>query len=435
MKAVILAGGLGTRMGQATEKLPKPMLRLAGKTVLEHQLEALKKEGIYDFIFLIGHLGQAIEDYFGDGSRFGVRISYFREDEPLGTAGALFKLKLPEYFLLCNGDLIFSFDLASMVSFHRKRNALATLFTHPNSHPYDSTLVYTDIDYTVTALLKPSDKRGSAPNLCSAGIYIISSELLSMYKADGKTDLDRDIIEPALKTGRIFSYKSTEYVKDMGTPERLVAVERDILDGTVEARHLQIPQKAIFLDRDGTVNVHKGFITDPDDIELLPRVAEAINGLRSMGYLVIIVTNQPVIARGDCDEGRLKEIHNRLEELLGEKGTYIDGLFYCPHHPDKGFENEIPGLKIACTCRKPAPGLLLKARRNFNIDLAASYMVGDSQSDVEAGLKVGCTSVLLSRDKAQHTDGKVLYADSLYAFYESIKNKSSFQAENKEELK
>lgn len=423
MKAVILAGGLGTRMGEISNSVPKPMLKLAGKSVLEHQLEALRKEGISDFIFVTGHLGEKIEAYFGDGSRLGVSISYFREKEPLGTAGALFHLGLTEDFLLCNGDLIFNFDLASMVSFHREKKALATLFTHPNSHPYDSTLVSTDKENTVTALLKPTDRSSPAENLCNAGIEIISPELLSMYAVGGKKNLDRDIIEPAIKTGRIFSYRSFEYVKDMGTPERLAAVQRDILDGIVEAKHRRLPQKAIFLDRDGTVNVHKGFITNPDDIELLPDVAEAINGLRALGYLIIIVTNQPVIARGDCSEERLKEIHNRLEALLGEKGAFIDGLYYCPHHPDKGFENEVPELKKICSCRKPAPGLLLKAQKDFNIDLSASFMVGDSERDVEAGRSAGCRSVLLTTDTASGSLDGVIYADCLYAFYEQLKTK------------
>ncbi len=420
MKAVILAGGLGTRMGRATESIPKPLLRIAGKNVLEHQLEALKKENVCDLIFVTGYLGEKIEEYFGDGSRFGVSITYFRETEPLGTAGALFHLGLTQDFLLCNGDLIFNFDLASMVLFHRKKRALATLFTHPNSHPYDSTLICTDKEHAVTALLKPTDRTTPTENLCNAGIQIISPKLLAMYEPKGKMNLDSDIIAPAIKTGRIFSYKSFEYVKDMGTPERVVAVQKDILDGIVEAKHRKLPQKAIFLDRDGTVNVHKGFITKSEDIELLPKVAEAINGFHSLGYLIIIITNQPVVARGDCSEERLKEIHNRLEALLGEKGAYIDGLYYCPHHPDSGFENEVSELKTVCSCRKPAPGLIFKAQKDFNIDLSASFMVGDSERDVESGLNAGCRAVKLTDEVDGNLTDGVLKCTSLHDFSEKL---------------
>ncbi len=417
MKAVILAGGLGTRMGDFCSSLPKPMLEISGKPVLEHQLEALKKEGISEFIFVVGYFGEKIEEYFEDGSKFGVSISYFYEEEPLGTAGALFELELKEDFLLCNGDLIFNFSLENMIDFHREKNALATLFTHPNSHPYDSTLVCTDCENRVTDFIRPDASGRDAQNLCNAGVQIISPELLSMYECKGNKNLDRDIILPALKTGRVFSYKSFEYVKDMGTPQRLEAVERDTNEGLVASGHRVQKQKAVFLDRDGTVNVHKGYITSPDEIELIPMAAEAIRGLKEKGYLVIIATNQPIIARGDCDEKRLREIHNRLEALLGQKGAYVDAIYYCPHHPDGGFENEIPELKMVCNCRKPAPGLLLRAKADFNIDMSKSFMVGDSLRDVQAGKNAGCTSVLLT-DKA--TDGVECYT-SLYDFYEAMK--------------
>ena len=420
MKAVILAGGLGTRMGNFCNSLPKPMLPISGKPVLEHQLQALKKEGITEFVFVVGYLGEKIEEYFKDGSRFGVSISYFHEKEPLGTAGALFELEIKEDFLLCNGDLIFNFSLDAMADFHKKNNALATLFTHPNSHPYDSTLVCTDEADRVTDFLKPDRKCRDAQNLCNAGIQIISPELLSMYEGRGNKNLDRDVILPSLETGRVYSYKSFEYVKDMGTPERIAAVERDINEGIVSAWHRDKKQKAIFLDRDGTVNVHKGYITDPDDIELISNAAKAIAGFKAMGYHTIIVTNQPVIARGDCDENRLKEIHNRLEALLGEEGAYVDAIYYCPHHPDKGFENEIPELKVPCDCRKPSPGLLMRARDDFNIDTSQSFMIGDSVRDIQAGINAGCTPVLLA-EKADDIYRDVSCYNSLSDFYKAMK--------------
>ena len=420
MKAVILAGGLGSRMGEACSSLPKPMLNLAGKPVLEHQIERLKREGITEFILVTGYLGEKIEEYFKDGSSLGVSILYYREREPLGTAGALFELGLTEDFLLCNGDLIFNFCLDKMVDFHRSKNALATLFTHPNSHPYDSTLICTDNENRVIDFLKSDERECGAENLCNAGIQIISPHLLEMYEKGGSKNLDRDIIFPALSTGRIYSYKSFEYVKDMGTPERLESAESDLEHGIVESCHLLKKQKAIFLDRDGTVNVHKGYITSPEDIELIPKVTDAIKGFKARGYLVIIVTNQPVIARGDCDESTLKRIHNRFEALLGKEGAYVDAIYYCPHHPDGGFENEISELKRACNCRKPAPGLLFRANAEFNIDMSQSFMVGDSMRDVEAGINAGCTSILLSEKEEDIPDG-VRRCKSLYDFYENIK--------------
>ncbi|MGN1316897.1 MAG: D-glycero-beta-D-manno-heptose 1,7-bisphosphate 7-phosphatase [Acutalibacteraceae bacterium] len=420
MKAVILAGGFGKRLKSVTDNMPKPMTCVCGKPVLEHQVEALKKEGINEFIFVVGYLSEMITDYFKDGSRFGVSISYYKEEEPLGTGGALFKLGLKEDFLLCNGDLIFDFSLKETVQFHKNNNALATLLTHPNNHPYDSTLLLVSSENRVRAIL-PSDKKPYAyANLCNAGIQIVSPELLNLYNFSGKADFDKDIINPAIKTGRIFSYKTWEYVKDMGTPERLNRVETDVRKGLVKNKHRGNMQKAVFLDRDGTVNVQKGYITKPEEMELIPGAAQAISRFNQAGYLTIVVTNQPVVARGECSFETLGEIHNRMETLLGEKGAYIDGIYFCPHHTDNGFANEVKELKINCRCRKPAPGMLLKAREDFNIDMAKSFMVGDSLRDVEAGINAGCKSVYLGNTGEIPLPKNVDVCDSLLSFSDTV---------------
>ena len=145
----------------------------------------------------------------------------------------------------------------------------------------------------------------------------------------------------------------------MGTPDRYYSVIEDIHSGKVAAKNLARKQKAIFLDRDGTINKYVGFLTNIDEFELLPGVIEAIKKINASGYLAIVVTNQPVIARGEVSYGELEEIHNKMETLLGQKGAYLDAIFYCPHHPHKGYEGERPEYKIECECRKPKPGMLL----------------------------------------------------------------------------
>jgi D,D-heptose 1,7-bisphosphate phosphatase len=214
-----------------------------------------------------------------------------------------------------------------------------------------------------------------------------------------KVDLDRQILKPLCGTGKMFCYDSPEYVKDMGTPERFNGVCADFAHGTVSAKNLKNKQKAIFLDRDGTINKYVGFLRDINDFELLPGVAEAIRKINASGYLAIVVTNQPVIARGEVTFDQLQEIHNKMETLLGQEGAYIDGIYFCPHHPDKGFEGEVPELKIDCDCRKPKPGMLLKAAEDFNIDLSQSWMVGDGENDVKAGLNAGCKTALIGQGK------------------------------------
>ncbi len=401
MVAVIMAGGKGTRIESIARDVPKPMLPIAGKPVLEHELECLRSQGFRDIIITVGHLKDVIMDYFSDGSGtspstrlpFGVNISYFEEKEPLGNAGALFELKdkLTEDFLLLNGDALFDVDFNRFVAAHRKSGGLATLFTHPNSHPYDSGLILADKNGVVREWLTKEDTRPRwYKNRVNAGLHVLSPKLLEKRPETKKIDLDRQILKPLAGSGELFCYDSPEYVKDMGTPERYKSVCEDYRRGVVTAKNLRHKQKAIFLDRDGTINRYVGFLREPGQMELLPGVAEAIKIINASGYLAIVVTNQPVIARGEVSVEQLNKIHNKLETLLGLEGAYLDAIYYCPHHPDKGFPGEIPELKIDCDCRKPKPGLLLKAACDFNIDLHQSWMIGDDDRDMEAGRRAGC---------------------------------------------
>lgn len=417
MKAVIMAGGRGTRIASVNSEVPKPMIPVCGKPILEWQIENLKACGLTDIILVVGYLGHVIRDYFGDGSRLGVHIGYYVEDTPLGTAGALFKMpELTEDFLLLCGDVILDVDFGRFIEFHRKNGAWASLMAHPNGHPYDSSLLVTEIlppavpgglpvdTHRVVRWMNKEDERLYYKNRVNAGIEIISPELLRETmrhfvprhpETPDKIDLDRDVLKPHIGSGRIYAYDTPEYIKDMGTPERLREVEEDIRSGKVKARNLQNRQKAVFLDRDGTLNKYVGFLTEPERLELIPGAAEAIRRINQSGYLAIVVTNQPVIARGECTWEELQEIHNRMETLLGKEGAFLDGIYVCPHHPDKGFEGERPEYKGPCDCRKPKPGLLLQAARDFNIDLGSSYMIGDSGADVQAGQNAGCRESFL----------------------------------------
>ncbi len=222
------------------------------------------------------------------------------------------------------------------------------------------------------------------------------------YRKLLKVDLDRQVLKPMCKDGgRVYAYSSPEYVKDMGTPERFEQVCADFTSGVVRAKNLSRPQKAVFLDRDGVINRYMGFLRDISDFELIDGVAKAIRIINDSGYLCIVVTNQPVIARGEVTRDELDEIHAKMETMLGKEGAYIDGLYVCPHHPDKGFKGEIPELKVDCDCRKPKPGMLLKAAEEYNIDLSQSWMIGDSWRDVAAGEAAGVKTVLLDGDGSE----------------------------------
>ena len=410
MKVVIMAGGRGTRISSIARDIPKPMIAIQGKPVLEREIDCLRSQGFTDLILTVSHLGDVIMDYFGDGSGlspatgkpFGVHIEYFVEKEPLGNAGALYELKdkLTEDFLLLNADAVFDVDFNRFVEHHRSHGGLATLFTHPNSHPYDSGIVVAGEDGAVLQWLAKEDPRPEFyRNRVNAGLHVLSPKLLECRPETPKVDLDRQILKPLAGTGTMFVYDSPEYVKDMGTPDRYAAVCRDYEHGTVQAKNLQNKQKAIFLDRDGTINRYVGFLRRPEEFELLPGAAEAIRMINASGYLAIVVTNQPVIARGEVTYEGLREIHNKMETLLGRQGAYLDGLYFCPHHPHKGYPGEIPELKTDCACRKPKPGLLLRAAEDFNIDLSASWMIGDSENDITAGKAAGCKTALVAGEE------------------------------------
>ena len=410
MKTVIMAGGFGSRLSEICNGLPKPLVKIDGVPILEREIDCLREQGFTDIILTVSYKAEMIIDYFGDGSKispitgqpFGVNIEYFIEKEPLGNAGALFKIKdrLTDDFLLLNADSLFDIDFNRFLNFHYEHNALVTLFAHPNNHPYDSGLLVTDEKNIVKNWLNKEDDRPKYyRNLVNAGLHILSKKVLNDFIFKDKIDLDRDIIKPNIKTNRIFAYISSEYVKDMGTSKRFYEVEEDIKSGKVSRKSFLNKQKAIFLDRDGTINKYVGFLRDVNELELLPKVADAVKLINKSDYLAIVVTNQPVIARGEVTIEQLNDIHNKMETLLGDEGAYLDAIYYCPHHPDKGFEGEVPELKINCDCRKPGIGLLKKAANDFNIDLTKSWMVGDSETDILCGNKANCKTALIKNEE------------------------------------
>lgn len=437
MKTVIMAGGRGTRISELFPDIPKPLIPIDGIPVLEREITSLAAQGFTDIILTISYLHQKIEEHFGNGESFGVKIQYFVEETPLGNAGALYKLRqfFTEPFLLLNADAVFDVDFNRMVAFHNAHGGLVTLFTHPNSHPYDSGLIVADSMCSVQRWLTKEDVRPDYyKNRVNAGLHVVDPSVLDMTGIDPdrigttdpstgkviKVDLDRQLLKPLCGTGMMFCYDSPEYVKDMGTPERYAAVCCDYHNGVVTSKNLSHKQKAVFLDRDGTINKYVGFLHNVDQFKLIDSVADAIKKINASGYLCIVVTNQPVIARGEVTVDELDTIHKKMETELGLAGAYVDGLYYCPHHPHKGYEGEIPELKFDCDCRKPKPGMLLKAAEDFNVDLEQSYMVGDGENDVKAGLAAGCKAVLINGEGTDSKTGEFGQLDTVASVAEFV---------------
>jgi mannose-1-phosphate guanylyltransferase / phosphomannomutase len=396
MQIVILAGGRGTRLGEHVRTIPKPMVTIGGRPNLEHQVMLAKRYGFTKVLFLVSHLADCIQNHFGDGYRFGMKISYCSEDPPLGTAGALRHASslLDERFLLLYGDVFVNCDFARLWADHADNRPLATVVVHPNDHPYDSDLVEADTEGWISAIhpkSRPADQY--LPNMVNAAVAVVERDILEWILPDTHLDLASDIFRSLAGDHLLRAYRSAEYFKDFGTPDRLASVRRDFETGKTERLSQGYRRPAVFLDRDGVINKEVSHLSHPAQMELIPGAAEGIQRLNDAGYLVIVVTNQPVVARGECSLDTLRVIHNKMETLLGREQAWIDALYFCPHHPERGFPDEVPELKIDCACRKPKIGMFERAIADWNISLSDSWVVGDSRRDVIAAHRMGIAAI------------------------------------------
>ena len=413
---IILAGGAGTRLRARLGDLPKPMIPIAGKPLLEHQVELAKRHGFTDLIFFVHYRADLIEKHFGDGQKLGVRIRYILEKEPLGTAGAVLAgfESLAERFVVLYGDTMVNVDLSRIWNAHEKAHAAATLLLHPNDHPFDSDLVEINADSLVTAFHnRPHDGTVWRQNLVNAGLYVLEKRALAKFLETrsrepeaGILDFGKDVFPALVRVGeKLLGYNSPEFIKDIGTPARYDKISAQFAAGIVQRSSLATPQRAVFLDRDGTLIPDKDCLRNADELELLPGVAEALHELNLQGWRTVVVTNQPVIAKGFCDEVELQKIHNKLESLLGREHAFIDRIYFCPHHPEKGFPGERPELKTDCDCRKPKTGMIQKAVAELNINLKQSWLIGDTTTDLQTAKNAGVKSILVRTGSAGR-DGK-----------------------------
>ena len=396
LQLVILAGGRGARLGEQARTIPKPMVMIGDRPNLEHQVLLAKRYGFTNVLLLVSHLADHIEAHFGNGERLGIEILYSLEDPPLGTAGALRHaiVHLRERFLIFYGDIFVECDLARLWSDHVNHRPLATLVVHPNDHPDDSDLIEFNADGWISAVHpKPRPAYQYLANVVNAGVAVLEREILDFIPSGQHLDLAHDIFPALADGGRLRAYHSAEYFQDFGAPDRLARARLDFETGKPARLSPGYKRPAVFLDRDGVINKEVSHISGPAQMELIPGAAEAIARLNQAGLLVIVVTNQPVVARGLCTLDGLRLIHNKMETLLGRERAWIDALYFCPHHPDKGFAGEISELKINCTCRKPRTGMFEQAVRDWNISLSSSYGIGDSRRDVIAARRMGICAI------------------------------------------
>ncbi|GJD69993.1 UTP--glucose-1-phosphate uridylyltransferase [Methylobacterium gnaphalii] len=398
-QAVILAGGKGTRLQERLAGRPKPLIDVGGVPLLERQLTLLASNGFTEALLLVNHAADQIEAFCAS-ARLEISVTTINDGDAKGTAGAVLSAysQLDERFLVVYGDTLFDVDLERFWRVHVEAAAEATLFLHPNDHPNDSDLVALGHSGNITGFYGYPHPAGSLlPNLVNAALYIVERQALSRWLQQSfPLDFAKDLFPAMVAAGqRLRGYTSFEYIKDIGTPDRLDKASHHLETGLVERARRKHLQKAVFFDRDGTLNDLAGYVRHHSEFSLLPGTAEAIRRLNEAEYRVAVITNQPVIARGEASVEDLTLIHNKMETELGRKGAWLDLIKYCPHHPDSGFPDEVKSLKITCDCRKPGIAMIEEASTQLNIDKKISWMVGDSTTDVLAANRAGLRSVLV----------------------------------------
>jgi histidinol-phosphate phosphatase family protein len=399
-QAVILAGGKGTRLASVLNGLPKPLVDVCGKPLLLHQLELLCAHGFTDAVVMVNHRADAIREWLV-GVDLPISVRLIDDGEPRGTAGAVLAAldELEPEFLVMYGDTMLCVDLERFWAWHHAApGADVSLFLHPNDHPHDSDLVEIDETGRIVAFhAYPHPANAWLPNLVNAALYVVRRESLRAWsETPGPLDFAKDLFPRMLAAGAALrGYASPEYIKDAGTPERLQRVRNALTSGAIRRASLNEPQQAVFFDRDGTLNVEYGLIRRPEDLKVFPFAGSAIRRLNEAEWRTVLVSNQPVVARGEVTEAELRHIHARLETEIGRDHAYFDRIYICPHHPDRGFPGERIELKIRCNCRKPEPGLIFNAQRDLNIDLARSWYIGDATADLGAAENAGVSGILV----------------------------------------
>ena len=375
-QAVILAGGRGSRLGPFTETRPKPMVEVHGRPFLEYLVEMLREQGFSEVLLLLGYLSHVVQDHFGDGGRFGVRITYsVTAPEDLTTRRLLVaREQLDSVFLLmyCDNYWPMQFDRLWEQYVSSGAPALTTVYSNKDHYSRDSVKVGAD------GFMEIFDRSRTTPGL--QGVEI-SYAILRRDLLDRLTDPDL-LIEEALYPQLTREKKLAAHVTDhryysVGSPERLP------LTNAFLAR-----RPAVILDRDGVLNrrAPRGqYVRNVGEFEWLPGSLDALRAFREAGYRVIVASNQAGLARGQVTAESLDEIHNKMRAEAIQAGGVIDAIYFCPHDWDAG-----------CECRKPRPGLLFQAQRDFSLDLTRTCFLGDDERDLQAAEAAGAIGRLVT---------------------------------------
>ena len=379
-QAVILAGGLGKRLGDKSLNCPKPMQLVNNEPFLNNVIWNLERHGIKNIILSIGYLANHFRNYYGDGSKFGVKISYVEEEFPAGTGGALRQCKnlLYEHFLLINGDTIFDVNYHDLAKTFKKNKLghLALNFVKDSKR-------YGEVKTKNNIIISFTEKKGINSGYINAGVSIFNKKIIDFIPT-GNSSLEKKIFQKLLNKKLLTAKKYNSFFLDIGIPLSLKDAQ------------VMIPRwkrkSALLLDRDGVINIDYGYVHSMDNFKYMQGAKEIIKMANDLGILVIVVTNQSGIARGYYTEEEFNLFSEEINEDLKNFGAHIDATYFCPHHPKEG----IGDLRTNCNCRKPKTGLIMKAIKEWNLDKKKCFLIGDKDSDIIAANRCGISSYLFS---------------------------------------
>lgn len=374
-QAVILAGGLGTRLKPFTDNNPKPMIPINGKPFLEYLINLLKENGIEDIVLLLGYLPDKIIDYFGDGKTYGVKIKYSVCDVSFDTGKRIAKAQdlIDDNFLLMYCDNYFPFKLSKLMKFHNSHDASVTVTIYNNKDRFTKSNMKVDESGYVTLYDKkiPDEELSGV----DVGFFIVNKSVFKMFP-DENFSFQKVVLSELIRQRKLAGFLVDHRYCSIGDTKRIPLTEAYLKN-----------RKIIFLDRDGVINKKApkaDYIKKWEEFKFLPGAVEAMKLLAKNNYEMYIISNQAGIARGMMTIGDLEDIHKNMLSELEKKGIKIQDIFYCPHGWDEG-----------CDCRKPKPGMFYQASNKYNIDLSKTVFIGDDERDMEAGNKAGVKTYLV----------------------------------------
>ena len=379
-QAVILAGGVGTRLRPLTNNMPKPMVLMNNRPFLEYLIEMLKENGILNIVLLLGYLPDKIIDYFGDGSRFGVKIEYSVGDVSFetGTRIKTAEKLVDDYFLLMYCDNYWPLNIKKLVDFYNKHNGLVSVTVYTNKDKITKNNILIDEEGFVVRY----DKSRKDVNLngVDIGFFIIDKKIYG-FMPNTNFSFEKEVLPRLIARRQLKAFFTDHRYYSIGNLERLPITEEYLK-----------PKRIIILDRDGVINrkpAKADYVKKWEEFEFLPGAIDAVKMLNEKGFSVFIITNQAGIARKLMTESDLRNIHNNMKDEMETKGAKIERIYYCPHGWDDG-----------CECRKPKPGMFYEVARDYNINLTKTVFIGDDERDLEAGNAAGCHTILVNAQRS-----------------------------------